>query len=204
MRHVPILEFVNEDELDRLIPVFNVRRYRKVEAVVRQGEKGETFYLIMEGSAKVNVTSKGDNTEGDEMVTKEVDHLFPRDYFGEMALLNSEPRKATVVACSDEDLVCLELPRKEFQEVLGPLKDIMKREKSPENVRNRLLATRALDGEEGDSRLGGPDTPRPRGERCEVLLVRRNLDGEEVEVHMLSGHAEEVAELLETKGDRSR
>ena len=39
MRHVPILEFVNEDELDRLIPVFNVRRYRKGEAVVRQGEK---------------------------------------------------------------------------------------------------------------------------------------------------------------------
>merc|ERR1719192_2989166 len=46
-------------------------------------------------------------------------------FFGELALLNDQPRAATVAAKTE--VVCLELTRKHFQDLLGPLEDIMKR-----------------------------------------------------------------------------
>ena len=48
------------------------------------------------------------------------------DFFGEMALLNSEPRICSVTAMSDEAVV-YELDKEPFQRILGSLEDIIKR-----------------------------------------------------------------------------
>lgn len=61
---------------------------------------------------------------------KDVNRLFRADFFGEQALLNDEPRKATVRAVGR--LVVLSLDRGTFTSVLGPLQDIMNQEKSAE------------------------------------------------------------------------
>ena len=50
---------------------------------------------------------------------QEVGHLGATMYFGELALLRSEPRAATVTALTDCDL--LELGRADFMALLGPL-----------------------------------------------------------------------------------
>lgn len=48
------------------------------------------------------------------------------EYFGELALLNDEPRQASVVALSDTE--CFSLDQAKFESILGPLQDIMNRE----------------------------------------------------------------------------
>jgi cGMP-dependent protein kinase 2 len=59
--------------------------------VVREGETGDYFYIIKEGEAVVFQTGPGGRQH-------KVNHLFRADFFGERALLVSEPRMATVSA----------------------------------------------------------------------------------------------------------
>jgi cGMP-dependent protein kinase 2 len=59
----------------------------------------------------------------------QVNHLYKADFFGERALFTSEPRTATVVASGSSPLICLTLKRNVFVEVLGPLQNLMVREK---------------------------------------------------------------------------
>jgi cAMP-dependent protein kinase regulator len=55
----------------------------------------------------------------------EVNALSKGQYFGELALLTNKPRAATVTAVGDA--VCAVLDVKAFERLLGPCKDIMKR-----------------------------------------------------------------------------
>lgn len=59
------------------------------------------------------------NPEGRLHGLQEVGRLGPTMYFGELALLRSEPRAATVTALTDCDL--LELGRADFMALMGPL-----------------------------------------------------------------------------------
>lgn len=70
-------------------------------AVVREGEIGDAFYVILEGEAKV-VHPSG----------RVVNHLYPGDFFGEISLLDGGPRTASVVAATP--LTMLALPRNAF------------------------------------------------------------------------------------------
>ncbi len=78
------------------------------EAIIQQGEPGDSMFFIREGSVRV-VLKTGDQTH-------QVNTLGEGDYFGEMALLTGEPRTATIIADSDVDAYIL---RKEaFRDVL--------------------------------------------------------------------------------------
>ncbi|MDA8277606.1 MAG: cyclic nucleotide-binding domain-containing protein [Actinomycetota bacterium] len=72
--------------------------------ICEEGHFGRDFYMITSGSAKV---SKGGN---------EVARLEASDHFGELALLDHQPRSATVTAVTDVEL--LVLPAREFTSVL--------------------------------------------------------------------------------------
>lgn len=73
----------------------------------------------MEGEAFASKVLEGDSTEQEVKVYK------VGDYFGELALLNSQPRAANVVARSD--CQCVTMDRHSFKRMLGPLEDILKR-----------------------------------------------------------------------------
>ena len=70
------------------------RHYEKGQIFVRQGDPGSELFLIQAGSAAVFV--KGNKSY--------VNLLRKDDYFGELALLANEPRKATVVAAEPLDV----------------------------------------------------------------------------------------------------
>jgi CRP-like cAMP-binding protein len=86
----PILRGLGPADLDRLAARLVVTRHSAGDAIVRQGEPGEHFYLIADGRVEVVREDEGRATRLAE--------LGAGDYFGEMALLHKAPRSATVRA----------------------------------------------------------------------------------------------------------
>mmetsp|Transcript_28976 Transcript_28976/g.67430 ORF Transcript_28976/g.67430 Transcript_28976/m.67430 type:complete len:808 (-) Transcript_28976:288-2711(-) len=94
--------------------------FTKGEVVLQQGEPGNTFYILYDG--EVTVTKDGREAAKLQASVKDKTAQF----FGEQALLNNEPRAATVVVASST-AKALALDRDSFNLLLGPLEDIMKR-----------------------------------------------------------------------------
>lgn len=71
------------------------RRFNAGHAIVKEGETGVGFYLILDG--KVEVRKKG----------KVLSTLTAGDFFGEMGLIDDKPRSADVIAASPTTTFCL-------------------------------------------------------------------------------------------------
>jgi CRP/FNR family transcriptional regulator, cyclic AMP receptor protein len=98
---VPLFAGLREKDLRLLAKRLTARRFREGQAVTLQGQSGIGFFIIEDGTAAVEV-------EG-----QHVRALGPGDYFGEVALIDSGPRSATVKATSD--LRCRALTAWEFR-----------------------------------------------------------------------------------------
>lgn len=72
-------------ERSTVADAFSEEHFKKGEYIIRQGEEGNKFYFIDEGEA-VATLKLGNGEE------KEVKTYKPGDYFGEIALLQNEPR----------------------------------------------------------------------------------------------------------------
>jgi serine/threonine protein kinase len=95
----PLLDAI---PLEAKCPLLNSMTPRQVpagERFIAQGDEGDTFYIIQEGSCLVNVEKKG--------ITHSLAHLREGDVVGEIALLTGEPRTANVDAETDMILWCL-------------------------------------------------------------------------------------------------
>ncbi|CAH1795072.1 unnamed protein product, partial [Owenia fusiformis] len=122
---VSILENIDAWERSTIADALEPVQFEDGQEIVRQGDPGEDFFIILEGTA--SVLQK--RAEGDDAV--EVGKLGPSDYFGEIALLLDRPRAATVVPRGP--LKCVKLDRGRFERVLGPCSDILKRNISQYN-----------------------------------------------------------------------
>ena len=116
---IEVLESMDPYERSKIADVAASVRFNAGDYIIKQGEAGDKFYFIEEGTAEATKVLKGKDKA--ETVYK----YKAGDYFGELALLKDEPRAANVVATSDVTL--LGLDRDAFTRVLGPLTDILKR-----------------------------------------------------------------------------
>lgn len=120
LESVPILKTLTENErltiADSLKPV----SFQAGSTICKQGDRGNSFYILEGG----NVVCTQQSASSPDPI--EVANLGPGAYFGEIALLTSKPRQATVTATVDSKLLCLD--RQVFKRVLGPLTDVLKRE----------------------------------------------------------------------------
>ncbi|XP_037400879.1 cAMP-dependent protein kinase type I-beta regulatory subunit isoform X2 [Pygocentrus nattereri] len=116
---VSILESLEKWERLTVADALEPVQFEDGEKIVVQGEPGDDFFIITEGTASV-LQRRSDNEE-----YVEVGRLGPSDYFGEIALLLNRPRAATVVARGP--LKCVKLDRPRFERVLGPCSEILKR-----------------------------------------------------------------------------
>ncbi len=105
----PVFAELTEEEAKAVVSRLRPLRYRVGDAIVRQGEPGDTFYVISRGRVGVVV----ETAEGPE----EVAELIEGDYFGEIALLRGTTRTATCVAHTDVEV--LALSRSDFTELLA-------------------------------------------------------------------------------------
>ncbi|MEW5945609.1 MAG: Crp/Fnr family transcriptional regulator [bacterium] len=105
LREVPLFNEFSQRELKVIAQAATVRRYEKNEVIIHKLERGDTFFSIIDGRVKVILSDE----DGKEFI---VDVLKPKEFFGELALLDGEPRSATVVA--QEPTEVLVLTREEF------------------------------------------------------------------------------------------
>jgi CRP/FNR family cyclic AMP-dependent transcriptional regulator len=110
LRSVPLFSELSEADINTLGRLATRRRYPKDTVVFFENEEGDFFFTIVQG--RIKVTILGD--DGREII---LSVLGPGDFFGEMALLDNEPRSATAIAVEDSEL--LSLHRTDFQGVTG-------------------------------------------------------------------------------------
>jgi small-conductance mechanosensitive channel/CRP-like cAMP-binding protein len=109
LARIPVFVPLDPPELDSLSRECHRLDFGRGERIVRQGDSGETMYVVLEGTAVV--THRGEN--GAE---REVARLSRGEFFGEMALLAGEPRTATVSAL--EDMAVLVIHKDALQALL--------------------------------------------------------------------------------------
>src|SRR5437773_953823 len=97
LRRIDFLSVLGPEDLENVGQRAAVRVYLPGEVVVRQGDAGAEFFIILEGTAEVH------RGEGGKVVT--VATLHPMQFFGEMSLLTGEPRSATIVAQTKLEVV---------------------------------------------------------------------------------------------------
>jgi len=89
LARVPMFSGVKSKELKKLGKRMSERSFNEGDEITREGESGIGFFVIEHGNATVSVA-------GDIVRT-----LGPGDHFGEIALIDSGPRSATIVASTD-------------------------------------------------------------------------------------------------------
>jgi CRP/FNR family transcriptional regulator, cyclic AMP receptor protein len=140
-RKFPLFADLDDRELASISAVAKNRRYSKDDVVFHADESGDIFCLIREGQVKVTMISP----EGKEII---LSLLGPGDFFGEMALLDDEPRSATVVATEALDLVTIW--RSDFLQILGENFSITKKvlaeiSRRLRNASNRIESLATMD-----------------------------------------------------------
>ena len=89
LKAVPFFTQLNDRELEVVRSVASERTYPKNAVVLTEGEMGDSLYMIQSGKVKVVI---GDE-EGRELILK---ILGPGDFFGEMSMIDKQPRSASV------------------------------------------------------------------------------------------------------------
>ena len=121
LKKVDLLRTLNDYELMTLSDALSVINVPDGEAVVRQGDSGDSLYIVEKGEA-VAYMSRTEDKESRPVMVKE---YTEGGYFGEIALLTQEPRRATVVARGD--LKCLQVDRACFNRLLGSCEKLLRR-----------------------------------------------------------------------------
>lgn len=118
LAEVEILKSLNKFELSRLSEMMSSDCYDGGDEIIKQGESGDTFYILEDGTCEASIAG----AEGEKVVKT---YSTKGDYFGEIALLREEPRKATVRA-TGEGCSVISVSKEDFTAVLGPIEDILR------------------------------------------------------------------------------
>ena len=103
LAEIPLFARLSGRHLNKIARVATTKRYAVGSPLVRAGGPANAFYVIFDGRARVDTRDGGIE-------------LGAGDFFGEMALIDGEPRSATVVAVTE--LYVMVLSRTKFLKVL--------------------------------------------------------------------------------------
>lgn len=104
IQKVPIFRELRDDFLVRLAATMEELSFPAKHTIVKQGDEGRSLYVLASGKVRVHI--------GDREIIK----LTKEDCFGEMAVLDAEPRSASVTTLEPCD--CLMLTQQQLYEAI--------------------------------------------------------------------------------------
>ncbi|KAM6261557.1 cGMP-dependent protein kinase 2 [Porphyrio hochstetteri] len=119
LRSVSLLKNLPEDKLTKIMDCLEVEHYNKGDYVIREGEEGNTFFIIAKG--KVMVTQ----STADHSQPQLIKNLHKGDYFGEKALISDDVRSANVIA-DEHNVECLVIDRETFNQTVGTYEELQR------------------------------------------------------------------------------
>lgn len=110
LNKVPLFQGLKDRQLHRLADRMVPRSYAPGDIIVKQGQGGEGFFILVSGKAQ----AIRERLDGEKVVVNE---FGPRDFFGELALLDEDGlRTASIIPT--EPTECLVLTRWDFLAIL--------------------------------------------------------------------------------------
>ncbi len=109
LHQVPLFSSLDIQLLGALTSLFEEESFPAKSKILREGEFGDSMFILVQG--QVDVTKY--NEEGKEIL---ITQLGSGSYFGEVALIDSQPRSANINA--DEDTKVLRLRKSSFEKLL--------------------------------------------------------------------------------------
>ncbi|XP_069466802.1 cGMP-dependent protein kinase 2-like isoform X2 [Ambystoma mexicanum] len=117
LRSVSLLKDLPEEKLAKIVDCLEVDFYDKGDYIIREGEEGNTFFIIAKGKVCVTQTMEGSQEP------REIKTLAVGEYFGEKALISEDVRSANIVA-EEDDTQCLVIDRDTFNQMVGTYQEL--------------------------------------------------------------------------------
>ena len=179
LRKVPLFADLGEGAIAALAARLRRRKMPAGTPVVYKGDPAGALYLIASGRVKVHQATAG----GDEVI---LEVMGPGDFFGEMSLLDGQPRSADVSTLEATELLLLEgeALRETIHEqpaVAWTLLKILSQRLRDQNDRAEMLMTRDVAGRVADRLLelaasqGSPMADGSKGTRLNVCLTQSDI-----------------------------
>ncbi|XP_046753313.1 cGMP-dependent protein kinase, isozyme 2 forms cD4/T1/T3A/T3B isoform X3 [Diprion similis] len=141
LKSVPIFKNLPEETLIKISDVLEETFYNNGDYIIRQGARGDTFFIISRGQVRVTI-KQPDTTE-----EKFIRTLSKGDFFGEKALQGDDLRTANIIADDPDGVSCLVIDQETFKQLISSLDEIKTR------YRDELVVRRRLNEEFRDLRL---------------------------------------------------
>lgn len=122
LKKASMLETLDNEEIAQIADALEKRKIKGGQYIVKQGEEGDEFFVILSGECVVSVATTLRNGEED---IQEYRSLGPGDLFGEIALLKRTKRTASIQARSDMQVLCLR--RRQFERMFGKLEKLQQK-----------------------------------------------------------------------------
>ena len=180
LRRMPLFATMSDVELTLLAARLTAHRYRADEAIIRQGERGDRFYIVHQGHVEVS-------RRDERGISEAINQLDRGGYFGEVALLRDVLRTATCVATVPTEL--LGLSREDFDRLVKnrfAMREKLDRSVARAELLRRIPLFADMDGSQ--TQLIAAEM-QEEGFLAGTLLIRQGEIGEKFYL-IESGHVE--------------
>jgi CRP-like cAMP-binding protein len=113
LQRVQLFEGCSSRQLRAIARIADVQEVPAGDVLAQAGDPGDRFFVIVDGAARIDVSAQKHSRIG------------PGEFFGEMSLLDGEPRSATVIA--DTAMRLLVIHRRDFMTLLGEVPALTQR-----------------------------------------------------------------------------
>src|SRR5690349_1494667 len=98
-RRVPLFATLSPADLKQVASIADEQVFPDGEVLAYQGEQGDVMFVLISGEVRVCIETNGKETE--------VARRKPGEYVGELAIINREPRNATLIASGNVRALCI-------------------------------------------------------------------------------------------------
>lgn len=176
LRASPLFQAMEAAELDAILDIATERRFRRGQTVFQKGDTGSSMMAVLSGRVRISAV----NADGKEIT---LNVISPGQVFGEIALLDGQPRSADATAIEDTLLMVVE--RRHFMPFLTANQNLLSRLLAVlcERLRSTSMALEQIALFDLEARLArlilklAADYGRPTGDgmRIELKLSQRDL-----------------------------